>query len=110
MTAAHKKRTVAARPLIVLDMKGMNPTPILTGFLREVGYDWLAAQIEAQTKPARIPEPGLWGVVEAGLKTYDVGVRYQWVRHENYWMSRSFSAPAEWANLIDPTLTREGVN
>jgi hypothetical protein len=99
------------RPLIVLDMKGMSPTPILTGFLREQGYDWLASQIEAQTEPARIPEPGLWGVVEASSKWFDGRREYVRIRPtlgtKGEWHGEH--GAAEWSVLIDPILIREGV-
>lgn len=76
-----------------------------------IGRD-IADQIEAQTKPARIEEPGLWGVVKAGCGTYlpGSGITYNWVKHDRYWMSKSFpQLTVHWADLIDPTLIREGV-
>jgi hypothetical protein len=65
----------------------------------------IADQIEAQTKPPRIPEPGLWGVVEAA--------RYastrRWVHHEEErWISDT-GAILRWEDLRDPVLVREGV-
>ena len=65
----HEARHITdARPLITLDLEdhGRVNAANLAQVLREDGYPYLADQIEAQTKPARIPEPGLWGVVEAG--------------------------------------------
>ena len=100
-----------ARPLIVLDMKGMNPTPILTGFLREVGYDWLASQISSQTKPARIPEPPRVGVgVMAMSDVADPGQVRSWTRFSTILLANWIDAEGrkrKWDDLIDPTLIRE---
>ena len=80
---------------------------------------WLRAvidnQVEARTpKPARIEEPGQWGVVEAGLATYlpESGITYDFVKHDrSYWISKSFPQLAvPWDNLIDPVLIREGLS
>lgn len=71
-TFTHDPRSVTnARPLIVLDPESDQ----VRNFLRVHGEDRsgsyiltnLARQIEAQTKPPRVPEPGLWGVVEASI-------------------------------------------
>lgn len=74
---------------------------------------YLSQQIEAQAKPPRIPEPGLWGVVESTV-TYE-GTTYSTslVRHPgpgtaNCWLDRSGSW-FSWDDLIDPVLIREGV-
>jgi len=56
----------------------------------------------------RIPEPSLWGVVEAGVKQHDV--RLKWVRHAGAWEPNDFDEYArEWDELIDPVLIREGI-
>jgi hypothetical protein len=68
--------------------------------------NWLADQIEAQTKPPRIPEPGLWGVVEAG--TSKVPMVRRWVRYGTGWRD-AFGGHEEWDNLLEPVLVREGV-
>lgn len=55
----------------------------------------------------RIPEPGLWGVVEAwvpGIPTR------RWVHHEEgRWVPDTGIPFKEWSDLIDPVLIREGV-
>lgn len=68
----------------------------------------VADQIEAQTKPPRIPEPGLWGVVEATV----AGIpRRRWVHHEeDRWVSDNGIPLKAWDELIDPVLVREGVD
>jgi hypothetical protein len=68
--------------------------------------DHLADQIEAQAKPPRIPEPGLWGVVEAG--TDGLPVR-RWVHHEEDRWVCDTGERRNWEALADPTLIREGV-
>jgi hypothetical protein len=96
------------RSLIVLaEPEGApsNHYPRLVAYLRRGGWDFTADQIEAQTKPVRIPEPGLWGVVEA---SWDVTVRTVWVHDRFGWASHS-GQTVPWVDLIDPTLVREGV-
>ena len=110
------------RPLVVLDVK--DPASLVE-YLKEAtdGFDkaahgmdaWsgrapirdITRQIEAQVKPPRIPEPGLWGVVEAwvpGIPTR------RWVHHEEgRWVSDMGVPFKEWDDLIDPVLVREGV-
>jgi hypothetical protein len=110
------------RPLVVLDLgPGSIPAERAVKLLRTVTYpeaefprlrNWLADQIEAQTKPPRIPEPGLWGVVEAhpGART---GRPVEFVRdsmHEDAaWRSLADGSAWEWDDLIDPTLVRPGI-
>lgn len=73
--------------------------------------DWLADEIEAQTKPSRIPEPS-WGATirernGAGFpwtrfsdsESHDAG---DWINHDG--------VRAQWTNLIDPVLVREGLS
>jgi hypothetical protein len=57
--------------------------------------------------PARIPEPGLWGVVEAHLpdQRHDVD---DWTRRRQGWHCPTHGF-AEWDVLIDPVLIRDGV-
>ena len=93
-----------ARPLIVLDLNGERSVTLLARHLRNGYWNDIADQIEAQTKPVRIPEPGLWGVVEAG--------GYRWVRYSlagcDDWVDL-LGKQNEWDVLIDPTLVREGI-
>lgn len=73
--------------------------------------NWLADQIEAQSKPPRIPEPGLWGVVEAAyegrriqskwVRMLDGGPDEQWTNDEGDWV--------DWDDLINPVLIRPGI-
>jgi len=109
-----------ARPLIVLDVVSSQVDYLRHALKRWIEWssltdekrtlDGLLSQIEAQTKPARIPEPGLWGVVEASSVTYSG--RRNYVRteprpHSSDWQGSHGRCP--WANLIDPVLIREGV-
>ena len=84
--------------------------PSLIRLLRESGFDSLPDQIEAQTKPPRIPEPGLWGVVEAGC---DGLGRRTWLHVNenpagNDWASTD-GWHRVWADLENPTLVRPGI-
>lgn len=63
------------------------------------------------TDHSDMPEPGLWGVVEAG----DL-VRDKWVHYRTHasvgqdeWFNTDTAWTARWCDLIDPTLIREGV-
>ena len=105
------------RPLVVLDTRG---EPMAAKWLRKlaeadphgdtirarIAKD-IAAQIEAQVKPPRIPEPGLWGVVEANgakwLRWTSDPKQYQWTRVSGDGLA------VKWDELINPTLIREGV-
>jgi hypothetical protein len=68
----------------------------------------LADQIERQTKPPRIPEPGLWGVVTAGDLTRDYWIHYR-ANGEEQWFSTDSGVTSTWDDLIDPTLVRSGI-
>ena len=96
------------RPLVVLDF---TPSPAhlpqLLRLLRDNFWPDLAGQIEAQTKPPRIDEPGLWGVVEATVPGIP---RRRWVHHEEgRWVPDTGIPFKDWSDLIDPVLIREGV-
>ena len=106
------------RPLVMLDLDDPDaygcsavvhdPAKIVSA-LREtnsVAAHAIARQIEAQTKPPRIPEPGLWGVVEAGSNAHPT--RRKWVRYGMGWRDLTGN-PQQWSDLIDPTLVRPGV-
>lgn len=128
-TEYHRDEHVTdIRPLVVLDLNdapwvGPGTIPnLLREFARTDHYgglaprrvgatNWLADQIEAQTKPPRIPEPGPWGVVEAAVD--GTKVRRRFVRHDTSsdygpWHSKD-ARWARWDDLIDPVLIREGV-
>jgi len=106
------------RPLIVLDLNAGRPAKALVDYLNAGYWYGPADQIEAQTKPARIPEPGLWGVVEASVG--NPNLRAAFIRDEPndsrtpwiavYGPTEAGKRRAGWSDLIDPTLIREGVN
>ena len=74
------------------------------GPIREV---W--AQIETQVKAARIPEPGLWGVVEAAVETHG-RTRGRFVRDTaDTWACLDWPGDYGWTYLIDPILVRPGI-
>jgi hypothetical protein len=109
------------RPLVVLDLDD----PSLSGnygarvanlidHLRDgtAIAKHLADQIEAQTRPPRIPEPG-WGE-KVRSRAGDDPKTYKWLRYttnpnvQDQWVSE-FCSPRPWSDLIDPVLVREGV-
>jgi hypothetical protein len=108
------------RPLVVLDLDGIvDPAGALRLIANEDVVNakrslllGLADQIEAQTKPPRIPEPGVWGVVTANTigangKAQD---HYLWVRTHGGWEAiASTQRVRSWDDLIDPVLVRKGV-
>ena len=71
-------------------------------------------QIKARTtKPARIPEPGLWGVVEAAVRGGGQ-IRFTFIKAtndlSNQWVDIEDGSGFDWADLIDPVLIREGLS
>ena len=68
----------------------------------------IARQIEAQTEPPRIPEPGLWGVVEAHTVGNPERRRFGRTKTDT-WVPEQTATGYGWDELIDPTLIREGV-
>ena len=104
-----------------LDRVGESPEVVIRHLRGECGTPkncpWLHAiadQIEAQTKPPRIPEPGLWGVVEAeakGVNGNTVTARKRWVRDEQGWIEVAGNGwrVSDFKYLVDPVLVREGV-
>ena len=99
-----------ARLLIVLDLGERQRREYVVEILREARHAWtnaVADQIEAQTTPARIEEPGLWGVVKAGWPD-DIGAPCHWMRDEYGWTSHG-GTTLPWERLIEPVLIREGV-
>ena len=125
----HEDRLVYdIRPLVVLDTSVPNSGRAIGVWVRECAeylrgngqtakarvLAGLADQIEAQTKPPRIPEPGLWGVVQATVayegSTYDA----RFVNHDGANAAHKSWHDAggkwwNWSELIDPVLIREGV-
>jgi len=107
-TYGHEVKDITdARPLILLDLGYPLETASL---LRRDNFTQIADQIEAQCKPARISEPGLWGVVEASVPFN--GRRTHYLHDDTkpgagVWTSHS--GRVAWDSLIDPTLVREGV-
>jgi len=102
---------VDARPLIILDLEDPAET---VRHMRSESAPWdeielIAGQIEAQTKPARIPEPGWGEKVTASIKHSPD--RWRWVAVKDgpsqWWHSETGHRYA-WDELIDPTLIREG--
>ena len=108
-------------PLIVLDLDPMVEPAVIVKHLRRCSeHDGFCAttiiadQIEAQTKPARIPEPGWDGKVLAHTERNHV--RREFVRygvrpiptHFN-WNDSLGNGAQQWGDLIDPELIREGV-
>jgi hypothetical protein len=104
------------RPLVVLDLMVPGSKNAIDHWLREAArllrganqntvariLSAHADQIEAQTKPSRIPEPGLWGVVNArGGEYVNVGAG---------WLAVSSGVVHTWDYLIDPVLVREGLS
>jgi hypothetical protein len=102
------------RPLVVLDLDGLVRPDTLVNWFRHNSLcgsiavaESVANQIEAQIKPPRIPEPGLWGVVEA--PTQRGGYVWQWVHHpKDVWLNAEGDS-CPWAKLVDPVLVRDGV-
>ena len=116
----HPHRTITdARPLITLDIDA-NSLAILRHSLKR-WMDWtsliteqtatrgLLDQIEAQTKPARIEEPGQWGLVNAmvfGRRSPET-----FLHDGTKWRGQKTASGVvtNWDSLIDPTLVRRGV-
>ena len=111
---------VDARPLIVLDLDENDARHLVSyleitverhpdqlGTVGRAVYTNVAAQIEAQTKPARIPEPGLWGVVRASLP--DDTTVSSWVHIRGHRWYTEHHGCAAWDVLVYPTLERDGV-
>lgn len=112
-----------ARPLIVLDPEALDwpeenrdKTRELARMIRlicnEEGDTYRSAMVrqiaDVIDPPKRIPEPGLWGVVEAtDLKGH---LRSKWVHNRHCWVSQVESMALDWSDLFDPTLIRDGLS
>jgi len=98
-----------ACPLIVLDLSGFISDELLIEHLR--GAEWfdtdsLADQVEAQTKPPRIPEPLHWGSkVRTARATY---VLLDIATLGRRWLDQHDGQLYKWDALADPVLVREG--
>lgn len=95
-----------ARPLIVLDVDP-DAAEYIIGVLRNPRHIWanrIADQIEAQTKPARIPEPKQIGSLVTASASGNNGVCV-WTKYAetgtNIWIS-PLSVRRAWSELIDP--------
>ena len=111
-TGHDPKDITDARPRIVLDtpegVANLQHWSRLAAYLRRGGWDFTADLIESQAKPARIPEPGMWGVVEASSKHGGDGRRIYFHGNHLKWESTQ-TGTTYWDQLIDPVLIREGV-
>jgi hypothetical protein len=116
-----------AEGTVVLDLHDApsNGTQPVALTLRDVSYlggpqeakvlRFLADQIEEQTKPARIPEPG-WGKKVIAHTERDK-TRRQYVRFYEgdgigailHWYGRGQRGAVKWDDLIDPEPTPEGI-
>ena len=107
---AHLLKDITdARPLIVLDLKDLDVHKVVAA-LRRVGWERIAVQIEAQSKPVLMDEPEVWGVVESATEYYTERTVYV---HDdetglNHWRSRN--GTCTWDDLIDPREIREGLS
>jgi hypothetical protein len=106
-----------ARPLIVLDLLPTRTIALVRLLSDPLRHDWagpIADQIEAQTKPPRIPEPGLWGVVEACRAELSDTSRQKFIRTNVNpgwpWVAAdgAITNAWKWEHLGDPVLIRDG--
>ena len=107
---------MSIHPDVTITIPGnLTSPPYLRGLrtlLDATRWSFLADQIEAQSKPPRIPEPGLWGVVEAvGQRDmYEARERLTWVRTDgDVWRNDSCGYGVAWGDLENPTLVRPGI-
>ena len=104
-----------ARPLIVLDLEDPAET---VRHMRSESASWdeielIADQIEAQTKPARIPEPEHIGarITAASGKAPDIAEVMPWTRFSTILLANWIDGAGrrrQWGELIDPILIRGG--
>jgi hypothetical protein len=108
------------RPLVVLDFRDWTPEcpRLVAEWIRGRASDhncpsgsaalMVAQEIEAQTKPPRIPEPEQFGVVVASCPC-DQEAQVNWVLISGVWLDRGGDRHG-WDSLIDPVLIREGLS
>jgi hypothetical protein len=106
------------RPLVVLDPEDYSQ---IRGLIQGSSYLGPGAmtrplteaiqQVLRKMAETRIPEPGLWGVVEAGAAREGSPLRGRrtWVRHSRGWVDTT-ALTYDWDSLIDPVLIREGLS
>jgi hypothetical protein len=82
---------------------------IINGSISAKKLGVIADQIEAQTRPPRIEEPGLWGVVEARPGESMPCCPHEWVRRGDRWHC-PVHGYASWDVLVDPVLIRAGLS
>ena len=99
-----------ARPLITLDLHDYSPGNLagLISAIDRAGHVTVAQSITQQTKPARIEEPSLWGVVKASWPD-TLGPTCHWVRDEYGWTTHG-GTTLPWGRLVNPVLIRAGVD
>jgi hypothetical protein len=96
------------RPLVVLDLDYIRferyGMPQILHLMRtDHRLAPMADQIEAQTNPPRIPEPGLWGVVtDNGDDTWVCTEPGRWTRIVD-------GVEWPWVDIADPVLIRDGI-
>lgn len=103
---------------VVLDLAGLGNVPTQLRYIadqytvnadRSLLYN-LAEQIDEQTKPPRIPEPRLWGIVRASRQFSDgKGIETMWALFDDGRWHSMEGLSAEWSDLIAPVLIRKGV-
>ena len=100
-----------ARPLITLDISDYSSENLasLISAIDRTGHVTVAQSITEQTKPAKIPEPSLWGVVKAAGWPDNLGPMCHWVRDKYGWTNHG-GTTLPWGRLVDPMLIRAGVN
>jgi hypothetical protein len=123
LTVPKDEEVTDVRPLVVLDPEDRSSAARLlqaygdqyttwTPDLDGPNVDRLQDALRSLTKPPRIPEPGLWGVVEAQTAKRRESLAY--VRTPHGWTRVGGNlgdiCDFAWESLIDPTLIREGLS
>ena len=101
--------SVTARSVLSSALVGENPYIAAERVIEKLD----AAGWEIVRKP-RIPEPGLWGVVEAIDASDQSRMPRMFLRdavddEDPHWVVVGGNVRVEWDDLIDPVLVREGV-